>query len=129
MELPLRHLVYRTWTRLGRFNNSRSRLPLPRSSRYLRCCRGIGRRRWKRRETLSRPAAGPTRVRAARAYRPAAQKQKSHRVADLSEHGDISGLARGHVKAPSYLTQERLTVVEISGGDGGSYRHRGEWSL
>src|ERR1700687_2929119 len=30
------------------------------------------------------------------------------------------------MKAASDLTQERLTVVEISGSDGGSYRHRGE---
>jgi hypothetical protein len=30
------------------------------------------------------------------------------------------------MKAASDLTQERLTVVEISGGDGSSYRHRRE---
>ena len=34
--------------------------------------------------------------------------------------------ARSHMKAASDLAQERLTVVEISGSDGSSYRHRGE---
>jgi hypothetical protein len=52
--------------------------------------------------------------------------QKSQCVADLSEHKDIGGLARSHMKAASDLTQERLTVVEISGSDDSSYRHRRE---
>jgi len=42
------------------------------------------------------------------------------------ERSEFGCLARGHMKAASDLTQERLTVVEISGSAGSSYRHCGE---
>ena len=74
-------------------------------------------------------AAKPSRLRAAPRYRLAAQKTESQGVAELSQHRDISGLAGSHMKAASEPTQERLTVVEISGSDGSSWRHRDELEM